>query len=52
MDEVYINTLETMIKDFPFKDTERGQATVQAWQIALDIFKRYKGIEDKEESVA
>lgn len=50
MDTLYVNTLETMIKDFPFKDTERGQATVQAWQIALDIFKKYKGIE--EESVA
>ena len=50
MDELYINALETMIKDFPFKDTVQGQATVQAWQIALDIFKKYKGIE--EESVA
>lgn len=52
MDELYINTLNNMIKNYPFTDTATGQATVQAWKIALDIFKKYKEIESKEESVA
>ncbi|MBU5486433.1 hypothetical protein KQI86_19210 [Clostridium sp. MSJ-11] len=53
MEYVYVRTLEGMIRDYPFTDTAAGKATVNAWQIALDIFKDQFNYKEKEkENVA